>query len=195
MSLVPITYLAAHVDSKDDAEGGVAVAGAPEVAPVDWDDTMKVAREVNEEEEEAVVNTVGDAAAAGATTTVIRTVMVGVEEPNHSAANDQARQLPLRVFAVADNARYECDTKPITFRPTMMFQTRTHSFPLKNTSSARLDFGFSVEDPAGVSGVSGTNPGPFEIKPASGSIEAGETAMVTVRFSPEEVVNCARMLR
>jgi hypothetical protein len=32
--------------------------------------------------------------------------------------------VPLRVFAVADNARYECDVAPITFRPTMVGQCR-----------------------------------------------------------------------
>ena len=41
----------------------------------------------------------------------------------------------LKVYAVADNAKYECEaaSRPIVFRPTMMFQTRTFSFPLKNT--------------------------------------------------------------
>lgn len=30
------------------------------------------------------------------------------------------------------------------FKPTMMFQTRAFSFPLTNTSSARLDYKFTV---------------------------------------------------
>jgi len=168
MSLVPISY---------------EPAGAP--APGDWDDTMKVDKEVEEEVE----------GSDGQTETVTKTVKVVVEEPAHvtsTADGAEARQVPLRVYATADNARYECDVKPVTFRPTMMFQARTHSFPLKNTSNARLDYAFTVEDPASP-GVA--DAGPFEIKPASGSVEAGETAMVTVRFSPEEVVPCARVLK
>jgi hydrocephalus-inducing protein len=71
-----------------------------------------------------------------------------------------------------------------------MFQTRTHSFPLKNTSTARLEFAFSIPDAAGVAAA-----GPFGVKPDAGSIEAGETTMITVRFSPEEVVPCGRVLK
>lgn len=52
--------------------------------------------------------------------------------------------VPLQVFAVADNAKYACDLKPILFKPTMMFQTRSFTFPLENTSSSQMDYKFTV---------------------------------------------------
>jgi hydrocephalus-inducing protein len=45
-------------------------------------------------------------------------------EPKVTEVNGTAKELSLKVFAVADNPRFECDTKPIQFRPTTMFQTR-----------------------------------------------------------------------
>ena len=45
-----------------------------------------------------------------------------------------------QVYAVADNPRFECDQKPILFKPTMMFQTRSFTFPLVNTSSSSFDY-------------------------------------------------------
>lgn len=50
------------------------------------------------------------------------------------------RELLLRLHAVADNARYECEAGPIAFRPTMMFQTRSYSFTLANKGLGRLPF-------------------------------------------------------
>jgi hypothetical protein len=49
-----------------------------------------------------------------------------------------------QVFAVADFLRYQCDSKPVLFKATSMFQTRTFSFPVTNTSTASMDFKFTV---------------------------------------------------
>ena len=100
----------------------------------------------------------------------------------------------LKVFAVADNARYECEAaqKPIVFRPTMMFQTRTYSFPLKNTSKAQMQFAWRVVLPSGQ--VEAAGAGPYSIKPDRGTIDANQTVDVTVRFSPTEVEDFERVL-
>jgi hypothetical protein len=49
-----------------------------------------------------------------------------------------------QVSAVADSGKYECSTAPIRFRPTMMFQTRSFSFPLHNKGLGALPFSWSV---------------------------------------------------
>jgi hypothetical protein len=53
-------------------------------------------------------------------------------------------QLLPQVWAAADAARYECDTGPIAFRPTLMFQTRTTSFTLRNAGATCLPFSWTV---------------------------------------------------
>ena len=100
----------------------------------------------------------------------------------------------LKVYAVADNAKYECEasSRPIVFRPTMMFQTRTFSFPLKNTSKAQLSFAWQVRLASGAVELAGA--GPYSVKPERGVVEASQTVDVTVRFSPTEVDDFERIL-
>ena len=98
---------------------------------------------------------------------------------------------PSQVFAIADNPRYECDSKPILFRPTMMFQTRSFSFPLKNSSGAKMDFRFSVTSPDGAAMDSS---GLYSVSPEGGVIEPGASTDITVKFSPVEVEDCERLL-
>ena len=50
----------------------------------------------------------------------------------------------LQVSAITDDAKFECELSPIAFRPTVMFQTRAFTFPLKNTSMARLNYKWAV---------------------------------------------------
>jgi len=83
---------------------------------------------------------------------------------------------------VADNARWECDLKPVNFRPTMMFQTRSHAFTLRNLSKAALTYAWRILAPDG-SAV----PQPFSVRPETGSIAAGATGAFTLKFSPQEV--------
>eukprot|EP00854_Cymbomonas_tetramitiformis_P000766 gene766-1240_t len=127
-------------------------------------------------------------------------------EPAHTVVEESLKELPLKVFMVADNARYECDhstEKPVTFRPTMMYQARTYTFPLKNTSTAQMEFAWSIvpapeDSPVPVTGDGSQQPPmPYTVTPTSGLIEANQTVMVTVRFAPMEVdsaafrLNCA----
>ena len=74
----------------------------------------------------------------------------------------------------------------------MMFQARTHAFQLRNAGAAKLPFAFAVESRAEPGSRA---PGPFALKPAEGVVPAGETVTVTVRFAPDEVVDCDRVIR
>ena len=55
----------------------------------------------------------------------------------------------LQVSAITDDAKFECELSPIAFRPTVMFQNRAFTFPLKNTSMARLNHKWAVLMPDG----------------------------------------------
>lgn len=78
----------------------------------------------------------------------------------------------MQVFATADNVQYECDLSAITFRPTMMFQTRSFPFTLKNPSTAKMRFQFSFEKPDDTLDASGL----YTISPENGEID-GESAV------------------
>ena len=126
----------------------------------------------------------------------MKTVMVPAPEASHelvpapepAGEGEEAEAVQaaaaLKVYAVADNARYSCETSSIAFKATMMLQRRSHTFPLKNEGTARLDFKFTVSP----------DDGPYVIEPASGTVPAGEDAAIKVTFAPQEVVDCKRTL-
>ena len=116
--------------------------------------------------------------------------VVEAPEPEYTPIPDSEKSHVLKVHAIADNARYECDTGPIVFRTTMMFQSRTFSFPLRNTSTAMLEFEWQVCLTDGDPDMSSL----YSVSPVSGSVPAGGEVSVTVRFSPAEVDNCEREL-
>lgn len=91
---------------------------------------------------------------------------------------------------MADDVRYKCDLSPILYKPTMMFQTRTFSFPLTAESFMKLNYNFHVTYPDGRPDHSGV----FSIQPASGTVAPGQTQTITVKFSPQEVEDCNRLL-
>ena len=105
-------------------------------------------------------------------------------------AEGTAKTMPLYVHAVVDSPSFRADDTPIDFKPTMMFQTRSYSFPLANTSGASMEYSFRVEMPSGDVDTTG----PFKVYPERGSIAAGEETIITVRFSPKEVENLERSL-
>lgn len=112
-------------------------------------------------------------------------------EPKVTDAAGSTRELLLRVYATADNAKYACEEGPIIFKPTMMFQTRSYTFPLTNKSSARMDFKFTVTL---ADGVTADGSELYTVSPAGGAIEAGASLPITVKFSPTEVDDCSRVL-
>jgi hydrocephalus-inducing protein len=73
----------------------------------------------------------------------------------------------------------------------MMFQTRTFTFPLKNTSSARMDYKFYITT---ADGSKPDTSGLYTVSPEGGIIEAGSTADITIKFAPVEVEDCLRLL-
>ena len=50
----------------------------------------------------------------------------------------------VQVSAACDNGKYDCPTPPILFRPTMMFQIRSFTFPLVNKSLTHLEYYWEV---------------------------------------------------
>lgn len=104
-------------------------------------------------------------------------------EPEHSMLAETARQLTLKVTAIADYARFECAVTEIPFAETLMFQTREFALPLKNTGQSRLPFRWELLDDR----MAESQPKakfPFSVEPQEGEIAAGATQTVTVRFSP-----------
>lgn len=169
-----------------------APAGTQPPEPVDWDDRSVVM----DYESPPVTADMGSKRATPAQPLQVQVAQqepVARPEPEPSVADVPGtnKEVLLKVFAVADNARYECGAPAagILFKPTMMFQTRAFSFPLTNTSTARLDYRFQVMtvDGAGIDAS-----GLYTVTPEGGAIEAGGTASIVVRFSPTEVDDCAR---
>ena len=70
-------------------------------------------------------------------------------EPTHTAKDSEAKDIALTLHAHADSTRYECETGPIQFKTTTMFQSRTFSFPLKNISTIDMPFSWVVRDDVG----------------------------------------------
>ncbi|QDZ25387.1 hypothetical protein HOP50_17g79270 [Chloropicon primus] len=114
------------------------------------------------------------------------------EEPAFETISQSEGAIALKIFAVADNAKPECDAGPINFKSTMMFQSRVYSFSLKNTSTAAMPYSWEVT--GGSPGSEDENP--YTVTPTSGTIEEGQEHTISVRFSPKEIdeSDYARML-
>jgi hydrocephalus-inducing protein len=113
-----------------------------------------------------------------------------VPEPKSTPVKGGDKKVPLKVWAVANDCRYECATKEVTFKATPMLQTRTFSFPIKNTGTTKLPFTIAILLPDGREDTSGL----YAAVPASGVINAGAECAVSLRFSPTEVQDCRRRL-
>ncbi|KAK9843529.1 hypothetical protein WJX81_007498, partial [Elliptochloris bilobata] len=96
-------------------------------------------------------------------------------EPEYSVVAKSEKELTVKVWAAADAARYECAGGAIAFRPTLMFQSRSFAFTLRNAGATHLPFRWAV-------------------RPESGTLAPGEESAVQVHFSPQEVLDCDRML-
>ena len=161
-------------------------AYAEGVAPAAWDDTMT-----------SVVYPEGDD--GGAATTEV------APEPAHEADGEPS-ELVLKVSGTADYVKYECDTRSVVFRPTMMFQTRVYRFTLRNPGTTRLSFDWRVLDTTRYAdlprprtgGSRAPAPAPpaccFAMEPLDGTVEAGAEQEFTVRFEPSEVENYSAQL-
>jgi len=112
-----------------------------------------------------------------------------VIEPIHEVVKDSNKALNLKLHALVDSSRYECDCNGIHFKTTMMFQIRTHSFTVKNLSTASLPLRWKIIKDDGHPGENEMYyvDSPFEVK-------GGTTEIITVKFGPVEVEDCTRFL-
>lgn len=53
-------------------------------------------------------------------------VVVTDPEPLHSVMEDSSKDMELKVSATCDYIKYQCDTAPIRFKDTMLYQTRVY---------------------------------------------------------------------
>jgi len=117
----------------------------------------------------------------------IRTIETKPEPPS-ILAQGKPKEIPLRVFIVADNIRYQLDTSEITFSPTMMYQTRFTECRIINTCQIRFEFTWHVMNFEALrSGNNHISESPFSVSPRNGFIEPGQTQVFRVMFSPQEV--------
>ena len=198
-----ITYPYMNVEKKEEEEirameeeERTAYEASLVVPPV-WNDAMKT---VTYEEVEG-----GEEGSSP----IKKRVEVTEEEPTNEA-DGESNVIKLKVTARADKVQYECDQSTLSFRPTMMFQTRVYRFNVTNTSAVTFDYDWTMEStsrrlltvnnggsptrPRSRGGASTpTNvqpiePGcPFEILPQTGSVPPGEASTFTVRYAPLEV--------
>ena len=114
-------------------------------------------------------------------------INVGHVEPIHEIIEGSNKSLNLKLRALVDSLRYECDCNGINFKTTMMFQTRTHSFCVKNTSAASLPLRWKIVKDDG-------HPGENEIYfvDSPSEIQGGTTETISVKFGPVEVEDCTR---
>ena len=79
--------------------------------------------------------------------------------------------------AVAADASFEMDTGPIAFKPTLMFQARTHAVTLRNTGAANLPFECDVFDPRGADrNASPRERAMYAVSPDAGVVAPGVAA-------------------
>ncbi|KAJ7536387.1 hypothetical protein O6H91_12G067600 [Diphasiastrum complanatum] len=113
-----------------------------------------------------------------------------VGEPAIDIVKGSSKVIELRLHAVCDNARYECNVQSIAFKSTMMFQTRSFTFNLKNLGRSCMKFLWRLclqNEKLDCTGL-------YVVSPLEGVILAGETVDVTIKFCPMEVENCTRLL-
>ena len=127
------------------------------------------------------------------------------EEPTFEPVGEP-NVIQLKVTARADSVRYTCDHPTLSFRPTMMFQTRVYKFGVTNIGAVTMNYDWSLENsrknllkvdasssPTRRSNSSTPSGGPkepdcpFDILPIQGLVAPGETETFTVRYSPLEV--------
>eukprot|EP00965_Chrysotila_dentata_P185260 6115201-Pleurochrysis_carterae.AAC.1 len=110
-------------------------------------------------------------------------------EPEHEVVLEEAAStsnLPRLMLSVScQYAQAECETSVLNFRPTMMFQTRSHTFELKNPGEVALRFRWRLDEEA-VSDATPPAEIPFWVTPMAGSVPPGSTQEITISFSPQE---------
>ncbi|KAJ3022533.1 hypothetical protein HKX48_005950 [Thoreauomyces humboldtii] len=145
---------------------------------LDWDSNMKTVRWV-----------ATDPTQMGAP----RKLVDQCPEPVHEVLGAVSTERSLLLKAFADYSSYECDVTEVRFKETLMFQTRVYGVTVRNTGKVHLRYALGFLE--GDEHVDADSPDcPFSISPASGSIDAGESVTLTLKFSPIDVGNFSVML-
>ncbi|XP_051512768.1 hydrocephalus-inducing protein homolog [Myxocyprinus asiaticus] len=71
-------------------------------------------------------------------------VVVTDPEPPHSVFENSSREVELIVSATCDFVQYQCDTGPICFKDTMLYQTRVYQLHMENKGSVKLEYSWQV---------------------------------------------------
>ena len=200
----------------------------------DWDDSMKSVQWVNVVQPTSSVlentsnNSIPTSSISGGSrptnhssssttrpppvSAVKKKVIETEREPIYSEISNSQRDVELLVTGLVDYTKYECPINEISFRDTLMYQTRVYSFPLKNTSKIDLRYHWSILNKDRCSLPMNTSPHnylddnpsiaseggettPFSISPSSGVILPDREAIITVRFSPLDLNKALSILQ
>jgi len=144
-------------------------------------------------------------------------VEVVMVEPSHTVDGDPS-VIKLKVTARADKVQYTCAQPKVSFRPTMMFQTRVYRFTVKNEGAVTFRYDWTLTNDGKNDNKNNNKnnnkntrlltvdnsrsssptaqaphappPCPFEILPPTGSVPPGTSMSFTVRYAPLEVPFC-----
>ena len=106
-----------------------------------------------------------------------------IAQPDYTKVDGSDKNVPLKTSLVCDLAKYECQTKTIEFKPTLMYASRSYKFAIKNTSLITMNYNFKI-----VNSETGVlDAGPYTVIPKKGTIAAGCDDTFIVKFSPIEV--------
>ena len=106
-----------------------------------------------------------------------------IAEPENTKVDGSDKSVPLKTTLLCDHVKYDCSTKNIDFKPTLMYASRTFKFAIKNTSLITMNYNFKI-----VNSESGImDAGAYTIVPKKGSIAPGCDDHFVVKFSPTEV--------
>ncbi|KAJ3408149.1 hypothetical protein HDU80_006663 [Chytriomyces hyalinus] len=107
-------------------------------------------------------------------------------EPQYEILSNALPERNLLMSANADFSSFECDVSNIKFKSTLMYQTRAFKFTLKNPGKVVLKFSFAIYADDGQALDLSPDELPFSVTPKAGSLEAGDTMTVLVKFAPLE---------
>ncbi|XP_073911808.1 hydrocephalus-inducing protein homolog [Castor canadensis] len=170
----------------------------------DWDDRMRTVKWVD-----APRTTPG-------TLTTKRKVTETDPEPAHSVLEENYQDLRLQISANVDYASYQCQTRDVCFKETLVYQTRVFELDLVNSGHVQLEFNWITEDTSksvsfampenqgstvkdqlsqgtgstldsGMDHWSEGSPLPFSVEPSSGIVPVGKTQKLKVKFSPLDI--------
>ncbi|KAJ3029566.1 UNVERIFIED_CONTAM: hypothetical protein HDU68_011780 [Siphonaria sp. JEL0065] len=137
---------------------------------IDWDDKAKAIRWLTTE--------------AAALTP--RKVIEQYPEPQYEMLPGTSPERILLLSANADYSLYDCDISNIKFKSTLMYQTRIFKFSVKNPGKVVLKYSFIFYSDNGYPMEPSSEECPFSVSPNTGSIDPGESTMLTVKFAPME---------